>query len=404
MPLPIFEMVINPDETSEVEVSYVALVDKPAIEKNFLAFKNHQLNFSVDPEKRIISGPAMVADTLIYRNDAQGEYNVFFSKETIEQIAIKFAKKGYAKNINLFHDPNLATEGVTIFNSFVSNKEMGINPMKGFEDLPDGSWFISAKVDDEAVWQKVKSGELKGFSVEGVFAYSKKQKSVEERMAEFLNGTFGQSGHLEETVFMGLVQDLINTAKAAFNSPGSVPAPAAPVTAAAPVDPAAPAALATDFKTKDGTSVSISELAAGGVCMIGDVPAPVGEIELEDGTKVTVGEGGVIQAVIPATQAAPVDYSEQFTALNEKVTAYDQKFQEYESKFTQHIEAFNKMSESVNRANDTIVKLFAIVEQLAAQPTADPVSTSGNNFSTQRAKTKEDARQELLTILSNRKK
>jgi hypothetical protein len=396
MALPVYEMVINPEEGSEVEVQMIALVDKPAIEKDFLAFNSNKLQFAVDNEKRIISGPAMVADTLIYRNDAQGEYNVFFSKQTIEQIAIKFAKKGYAKNINLFHDPSLTTDGVTVFNSFVSNKEIGIPPMAGFEDLPDGSWFISAKIEDEAIWNKVKNGELKGFSVEGVFAYSKKEKNIEEKMAEFLNGTFNQNGQLGETELMSVIQNLINTAKAAFNSPGAVPV--APQAQAAPVDPAVPA---TDFKLKDGTPVSISELAAGGVVMVGDVPAPAGEIELEDGTKVTVGEGGVITAVAGKQEPAPVDYSEQFTALNEKVTAYDQKFQDYESKFTQHIEAFNKMSESVNRANDTIVKLFAIVEQLAAQPTAEPAATSGNNFSTQRKEGKEER---LSSLIENLKK
>ena len=103
MALPVYEMVINPDESSEVEVSFVALVDKPAIEKNFLAF-NKALQFAINEEKRIISGPAMIANQLIYRKDANGEYNVFFSPETIREIAIKFFKKDYQKNINLFHD------------------------------------------------------------------------------------------------------------------------------------------------------------------------------------------------------------------------------------------------------------------------------------------------------------
>ncbi|MCV5968720.1 hypothetical protein, partial [Lactococcus petauri] len=83
-------------------------------------FKSQTLNFAVDADKRIISGPAMVADVPIYRKDQGGEYNVFFSAATIKEIALKFAKKGYAKNLNLFHDPTMPAEGVTIFNSFVS--------------------------------------------------------------------------------------------------------------------------------------------------------------------------------------------------------------------------------------------------------------------------------------------
>ena len=75
------------------------------------------------------------------------------------------------KNFNLFHNENAQVTDVTIFNSFISDKTLGISPLKGFEDIADGSWFISAKVNNDAVWQKVKSGEIRGFSVEGMFTY-----------------------------------------------------------------------------------------------------------------------------------------------------------------------------------------------------------------------------------------
>ena len=156
MDLPVYELVISNEETSDVEVSFVALVDKPAIERNFLAFKNDRMTFSVNEEKRIISGPVMISGELIYRKDSQGEFNVFFSKETVRDIAIKFFKKDYQKNLNLFHDPAQSVDGVIIFESFLSDKERGINPMTGFDDLTDGTWFISAKVDNDEVWQKIK--------------------------------------------------------------------------------------------------------------------------------------------------------------------------------------------------------------------------------------------------------
>lgn len=158
MSLPTYEMVINPEESSDVEVSFVALVDKPAIERNFMAFKNQRLEFAINEEKRIISGPAMIADQLIYRKDENGEYNVFFSPDTVRDIALKFFKKDYQKNLNLFHDPNLSLQGVTIFESFVSDTSRGIQGMKGYEDLPDGTWFISAKVENDEVWQAIKGG------------------------------------------------------------------------------------------------------------------------------------------------------------------------------------------------------------------------------------------------------
>ena len=146
------------------------MVDKPAIEKNFLAFKD-QLRFTVDQEKRIVSGPAMLADMLIYRNDPEGlgEYYTTFDKQSISTIVQKFFKKGFIKNFNLMHSADQKVDGITIFESFMTDEARGIKPMKGFEDAKEGSWFISAYVADDGVWEKVKSGEVKGFSVEGIF-------------------------------------------------------------------------------------------------------------------------------------------------------------------------------------------------------------------------------------------
>lgn len=171
MNLPTFKAQIDPNPASELEVNFIGLVDKPAIERNFLAF-GEVLKFAVDEEKRIISGPAMIADLPIYRKDDKlGEYYVVFDKDSIRSIVEKFASKGYMKNFNLFHNENAQVTDVTIFNSFISDKTLGIYPPKGFEDVPDNSWFISVKVNNDAVWQKVKSGEIRGFSVEGMFTY-----------------------------------------------------------------------------------------------------------------------------------------------------------------------------------------------------------------------------------------
>lgn len=122
-------------------------------------------------EERIITGPAMLADTPIYRNDERGEYYVVFDAPTIKKIAQKYFAKGFQNNVNLQHDKGQIVEGVTVFESWIVDSKRGIAPMKGFENVPEGSWFISMKVNDDATWQKVKAGEIKGFSVEGVFEY-----------------------------------------------------------------------------------------------------------------------------------------------------------------------------------------------------------------------------------------
>jgi hypothetical protein len=174
MELQLYRAVIDPALNSDLEVDFIGLVDRPAIEKNFQFFNENKekIRLVFDEEKRIISGPAMIADLPIYRNDNQlGEYYVVFDKQAIQTIVEKFSAKGYLQNFNLFHDQQQQVSDVTIFNSFISNKELGIPPMAGFEDVNDGSWFISAKVNNEEVWQRVKAGEIKGFSVEGFFNY-----------------------------------------------------------------------------------------------------------------------------------------------------------------------------------------------------------------------------------------
>jgi len=183
MNLPIYALEISTDLNDQSEVDFVALVDNPAIQKNFLAFKEQkEFKFEIQSEdKQIISGPLMLADTPIYRNDNNGEYYVTFSPQTIEQIVQKFFQKGFQNNVNLMHDSNQQVQGITMFESFICDPSRGIKPMKGFEDAPNGSWFGSFKIDNPQVWADVKAGKFSGFSVEGLFNY-KKQMDTNQKM------------------------------------------------------------------------------------------------------------------------------------------------------------------------------------------------------------------------------
>jgi hypothetical protein len=82
------------------------------------------------------------------------------------------------------HDPNQIETGVTMFESFISDKSRGIEPMKWFEDAPDGSWFVSMLVENDEVWQKVKEGMINGFSIEGIFNYTPKLSKEEQIMSQ----------------------------------------------------------------------------------------------------------------------------------------------------------------------------------------------------------------------------
>jgi hypothetical protein len=132
-----------------------------------------QYAFAIQNEdEHIITGAIMIPDQLIYRtNERFGEHYVKFSAQTIKDIAIKFSKKGYQKNVNLMHDANMQVEGVTMFESFISDSQRGIKPIEAFKDLPDGTWFGSFYVENSKVWELIKQGQVKGFSVEGLFDY-----------------------------------------------------------------------------------------------------------------------------------------------------------------------------------------------------------------------------------------
>jgi len=281
--LPIYRLVITETEEGEEEVDFVALVESPAIQRNFLAFGEHfvepsqgenkndfmprcieyiinegkeseqavaicsnlweqhfskiqvivcqkcghswdyqeggndpytchlcggqavnrseetkinqnkfhsigQNKFRIEnPEQRIVSGPLMIADLPIYRRDEEGEYYVVFSAEEIKKIVQRFFKKGYQAKVNIEHGKPV--DGVFMFESYIIDRERGINPPTGFEDIANGSWFGSFKVENEMIWQQVKEGTFKGFSVEGIFKYEKTNETITQD-EELMNQIF----------------------------------------------------------------------------------------------------------------------------------------------------------------------------------------------------------------------
>lgn len=166
MDLPIYEALISDDINDDTEINFVALVKRPAIERNFMAFAE-KMRFAVQEDRRIVSGPLLLADTPIYRNmPGMGEFYIVFTAEQIYKAVNRFFKKGYQANLNTNHSDQIVP-GATMFESWIADSTRGVLPMKGFEDAPDGSWFGSFKVEDDATWNAVKSGEFKGFSIEG---------------------------------------------------------------------------------------------------------------------------------------------------------------------------------------------------------------------------------------------
>lgn len=144
---------------------------------------NQVAQFAIqNEEKRIITGPAMLADLPIYRRDEQrGEYYVVFDKETIFKIAKKWAIRNKYNSVNVDHAQVI--DGLTLLETYFIDKERGIVPPIGFEDAKDGSWFVSYYVENDKVWSLIKEGVWKGFSVEGFFDFVE-PKTQEDEMLE----------------------------------------------------------------------------------------------------------------------------------------------------------------------------------------------------------------------------
>lgn len=162
---PIYEALLT-DVTDGIYT--VSLVDSPAVQSDFMCFNEQKiLNFKVEnEEKRLIMGVVMRADYPIYRISPNGEeYYIKFSKETIEKLAEKMLFDNTNNNINLNHNPNDYVEDVYLREIFIKDIQKGINP-KGFESIEDGSLFAIYKVHSDEIWERVKKGEFKGFSIE----------------------------------------------------------------------------------------------------------------------------------------------------------------------------------------------------------------------------------------------
>jgi hypothetical protein len=157
------------DETGRLGIVAMGLVDVPAIEENWIALQHIKLS-AVNDERRMIYGPAMIPDKEILRVDAGTleEYYVVFRKPTIESVAHQFFQKNLHHNANIDH--KYPVNGVTVVESWIKEGDADKSIALGMNELPDGTWFIGAKVEDDSVWNDIKAGKVRGFSIEGYFS------------------------------------------------------------------------------------------------------------------------------------------------------------------------------------------------------------------------------------------
>lgn len=162
----IVELVIDSDSDG---IEAISLVDRPAIESNFIALsKEIEIKFSeVDTKRGILMGPALIPDKNIYRKYGKDEFYVFFSKDTVRKASELYLMNGNQSNATLQHNKKI--EGINLVESWIIEDEKMDKSVKyGFSE-PIGTWMVSLKVDNADIKKRILSGEVKGFSIEGYF-------------------------------------------------------------------------------------------------------------------------------------------------------------------------------------------------------------------------------------------
>lgn len=174
------------DDNGFLGVNAISLVEFPAIEVDFIALSKQQ-NIKlaeVQKERKMLYGAALIPDKLIYREDADGTpYYAQFNSELIEKVAHNFLLKNLQHSHTIEH--TFSVVGLTVVESWIKEGPSDKSVNLGF-DLPDGTWFVGIKVNNEDVWNDVKEGKVKGFSIEGFFNEVGVQMSMGSKESLFL--------------------------------------------------------------------------------------------------------------------------------------------------------------------------------------------------------------------------
>ena len=185
MELPLYTLTL--DNINFDGITGISIVDEPAIEEYFMKFsKENQTEINIiNEEKRIITGPALIPNKKIFRRVEGNEFNVMFEKDAIEHIRNNFLINFKQQNVNLQHGVN--ANDISVVESWIirnsSNdaaNEMGFN-------LPAGTWMVSMKVDNDLVWEAIKAGEFKGFSIEAWFTSNLIEEKIKTNDEDIFN-------------------------------------------------------------------------------------------------------------------------------------------------------------------------------------------------------------------------
>lgn len=184
----------------------VSLVEDPAIESNFIALSKEKQIIQLENEKRLLVGAALIPNKPIYRNINGKEFYISFDEATIEKLAQDFLANDYQHNITIEHQEGV--DDIAVVESWIKTSENDKSVGYGLNE-PIGTWFISVKVNNEEIWNKVKNGDYKGFSIEAMVGLDENlelnnqlsmNEELIEKLREIIYEAIGKTPKAEEIV------------------------------------------------------------------------------------------------------------------------------------------------------------------------------------------------------------
>jgi|TARA_R110000765_G_scaffold17823_1_gene48272 hypothetical protein len=166
------------DGEGDTGISAISFVEFPAIEENFIALNEHKVEMkTIDEDKRLVVGLALVPNKLIYRRNRGFEYNITFSEQTVRKASEKYLKSLKLHNTTVAHETEV--EGVFLTESWIvedpNNDKTNVYGL----NAPKGAWAVAMRIDNDVLWNRIKSGDYLGFSIEGMFTEQEEFTSQE---------------------------------------------------------------------------------------------------------------------------------------------------------------------------------------------------------------------------------
>lgn len=176
-----YELVINEKDVDGVMA--ISLVEAPAIDYNFIALSKNKIDIkAMDEQKMLVIGLALVPEMKIRRIENGKEFNIFFSKETVREVARLYLKNSRTNNTTVEHEK--VTTGAHLAESWIVDNPKMDKIVNYNMEVPEGSWAVAMKVTDTELWEEIKNGKYLGFSIEGRF---ERTQSADDKLSKIVD-------------------------------------------------------------------------------------------------------------------------------------------------------------------------------------------------------------------------